>query len=153
MRLNRSEHLTGNNLFTFADVLAFTTDLSAGLHPSLTLLPVTGGFRVTSANGDFTADRTDIHKVTLSLSGGEQPQGIAAARRRAGARLAIAPLGTTISPLGATIFAPGVETNSSLLSTTIIQSGASAPDRALIELDRQRILQLQARSQNLVVGP
>jgi hypothetical protein len=47
----------------------------------------------------------------------------------------------------------GLQTNSSLVSTTIIQSGANPRDRALLELDRQRILALQARTRTLLVGP
>ena len=137
MKLQKTENLSGSDVFTFADTLAFTTDVSGGLKPSLTLVSVPDGFRLTGANGNFTAERMDAHTVTLSLAAGRQPPRFAAA------------------PLGATVFSPAasIQTNSALLSTTLIQAAANAKDRALVELDRQRILALQARSQNLLVGP
>jgi hypothetical protein len=39
-----------------------------------------------------------------------------------------------------------------MLATTLIQTQASAEQKALLELDRQRILELQARVPNLLVG-
>ena len=75
----------------------------------------------------------DVHKVTLGLCGGPQTA-------RFASRLAATPLGVSImSP------AVGVQTNSALLSTTLIQAAANAKDCALAELDRQRIITLQAR--------
>jgi len=147
MGLNKSADIpaSGSPLFSFHDTLTFTTELSGGVNPSLTLLPVTGGFRITAADANLTASRHDFHKVTLGMCGGPQTSRAAS---KAGSRLAAAPLGiSVISP------AVGVQTNSALLSTTLIQTTANAKDCALVELDRQRIIALQDRSQNLLVGP
>lgn len=122
-------------VFTFADTLTFTTSLNGGVQPKLILSPVTDRFRVVAANADFNAARSDVHTVTLTLAG-------------APPKATGAPLGKTLVPLVG--FTAG---NNSLVSTTIIQSAVNPKDRALIELDRQRILALQARSQNLLVGP
>lgn len=138
IKLQRADNPSGNEIFTFADTLIFTTDLLGGVKPTLTLNPVTDKFRIVGANANLNADRTDVHQVTLALSAGPQAAPAAAPPR----------VGATIRPLmvGA---APG----SAVLSTTVMQSGASAKDRALLELDRQRILALQARTPNLLVGP
>jgi hypothetical protein len=46
-----------------------------------------------------------------------------------------------------------LQTNSALVSTTLIQTGSNPKDRSLLELDRQRIIELQNRTQNLLIGP
>jgi hypothetical protein len=53
---------------TFSDKLIFTTKLLGGLKPSVALSPVKGSFRLVDALADLTADRTDIHKVTVAIA-------------------------------------------------------------------------------------
>lgn len=122
-------------VFTFADTLTFTTSLNGGVQPKLVLSPVTDRFRIVAANASFNASRSDIHTVTLTLAG--------------------APPKSTNSPVGKTLVPlVGLTAgNNSLVATTIIQSAVNPKDRALLELDRQRLLTLQQRSQNLLVGP
>jgi hypothetical protein len=141
IKLQETDNPSGKDVFTFADTLTFTTDLSGGVKPTVTLNPVTEKFRIVGANGNLTADRTDVHQVTLALSAG--PQTVTAA-------VTTSRVGSTIRPL---MVGAASGSGSAILSTTVIQSGASAKDRALVELDRQRILALQARTQNLLVGP
>jgi hypothetical protein len=144
IKLQETDSPSGKEIFTFADTLTFTTDLSGGVKPTLTLTPVTDKFRISGANANLTAQRTDVHQVTLALSAGPQTVTAVASTSNAGA---------TIRP-SMVAAAPGsAGSGSAVLATTVIQSGANAKDRALIELDRQRILALQARTQNLLVGP
>lgn len=122
-------------VFVFADRLKFTTTLSAGATPSLKMSAVPGRFRATSVKADLDARRIDMHQVTIAVAAGPEPIG----SRSTGARLRSAPG-----------FAP--QTSNSMLATTLIQTQASAEQKALLELDRQRILELQARVPNLLVG-
>jgi hypothetical protein len=168
IKLQETDNPSDKEVFSFADTLTFTTDLSGGVSPTLTLLPITGKFRVTGASANLTAGRTDIHEVTLTLAPemqtlqtvtapttsssngttGSAARGEATATMaRAGATRTTPRAGTTIRRFTA------AGPYSSVLSATVIQSNANAKDRALLELDRQRILALQARTQNLLVGP
>ena len=110
----------------FADRLKFTTMLSAGAGPKLTMSAVPGRFRATSVKADLDARRIDMHQVTIA----------------AAARLRSAPGVRVLSP-----------TTNSLLSTSIIQTQVGPEQRALLELDRQRLLTLQDRVTNQIVGP
>jgi hypothetical protein len=124
------------DVFVFADRLTFTTTLTAGAKPRLMLNPVRGELRATNAKADLAVSRMDIHQVTIAVASGPQPIPKASAR----ALLRSAP-------------GYGPATTSSVLSTTIIQAQASAEQKALFELDRQRILALQEQVPNLLIGP
>ena len=135
IKLQQVNNAKAGEVFTFADNLKFTTTFSGGVTPQLRLNPITDRFRVTAANADLNATRIDFHEVKLTLAGG--------------------PFRTTM-PIGRSIprwagAAGGAP--SSLISTTILQTMANPKDRALLELDRQRIIELQARTPNLLVGP
>lgn len=142
-RLHKADNPVGtgkDNVFSFADTLVYTTTLGGGVKPKLVLNPITERLRLTEARGDFSASRTDVHKVVIAISGGQQST---VAGQTSRGRLGIR------SMVG---LAPAL-TASSVLSTTLIQTGSNAKEAALIELDRQRILELQRRTQNLLVGP
>ena len=142
VRLQRLENLKAGQVFSFGDTLMFTTTFHGGVNPTLTLSPVTQRFRVTEASANLQGSRTDMHEVVLGLSGGPQT----------GARGLVTPNILSRSGVAAASVAP-LASSSSVLSATLIQDANSAPGRALIELDRQRILALQARTPNLLVGP
>ena len=140
IRLQQVYNPRSGQVFTFGDTLMFTTTLMGGLQPKLVISPLTDRFRLAAADANLAAGRNDIHTVTLTLSG--------------------SPPKVTGPAIGASLRSPAVagvgfepNPNSSLVSTTMIQSGVNPTDRALLELDRQRILALQARTQNLLVGP
>jgi hypothetical protein len=122
-------------VFVFADRLTFTTTLTAGAKPRLVLNPRRGELRATNAKADLATSRVDIHQVTIAVAAGPQPIPAASAR-------ALLRSGPGYTP----------QTTSSLLSTTIIQAQATAEQKALFELDRQRILALQEQVPNLLVG-
>jgi hypothetical protein len=136
IKLQQIDNPKSGEVFAFGDTLMFTTTLFGGVQPKLVISPVTDRFRLASADGDFSAKRNDVHTVTLALAG-SPPK---ANNVQIGASLK--------QPLAAPF-----QTNSSLVSTTMIQSSANPTDRALLELDRQRILALQARPQAIIVGP
>jgi hypothetical protein len=140
-RLQKTEHLKVGEVFSFGDTLMFTTTLSAGVKPSLTLNPVTDKFRLTSATADFEVSRRDFHKVILGLDAMQTSNNRARLAR-----------GTILARTGFAVAAP-LAASTTLLSTTLLQDASASRDRALLELDRQRILQLQARAQSLLVGP
>jgi hypothetical protein len=123
-------------VFVFADRLTFTTTLTGGAKPRLVLNSRRGDLRPTSAKADLVATRVDIHQVTIAVAAGPQPI------QARGARALLRSTPAFIPP-----------TTSSVLSTTIIQAQASAEQKALFELDRQRILALQEQVPNLLVGP
>ena len=146
VRLHKAENPVGSEVFSFADTLTFVSFFSGGVNPKLTLSPITKRLRVTEATAELNATRRDDHKLVLALSGGVQP---VTGRRSVGrARIGAPLMGREgMSSIGA------LNTNSSILSTTLIQDASDAKGRALLELDRQRILDLQARTTNLLVGP
>lgn len=144
IRLQQVDNPKSGEVFTFGDTLTFTTTFSGGVKPTLVISPLTDRFRLAAANGDFNARRNDIHTVTLALAGTPQKDGPAiGASLRAG----------TSSKLAGVPAVVPLQTNSSLLSTTMIQATVNPTDRALIELDRQRIIALQDRAKTLLVGP
>jgi hypothetical protein len=58
----------GGGKDSFVDTLTFTTTIGTSVTPSIKINPVPNSFRLVSANGTLAADRTDIHKVTISLA-------------------------------------------------------------------------------------
>lgn len=117
-------------VLTSADTLSFSTAIAGGVAPKLVLSRF-------EASADVRAARSDIHKVVLSLAGSRSDSTQNAA------------IGSSIRPNGSVPTLP-----SSLVSTTIIQTAADPRDRALLELDRQRIIQLQSQpGQTLLIGP
>jgi hypothetical protein len=144
IRLQQIDNPKSGEVFSFGDTLMFTTLLTGGVQPKLVISPLTDRFRLAAANADLNARRNDVHTVTLTLAGSPPKTSrplVGASLRSSGAGLA------------GSMAVGGLQTNSSLVSTTIIQSAANPKDRALIELDRQRILALQARTQTLLIGP
>jgi hypothetical protein len=138
------------DVFTFADTLMFTTTLMAGLTPTLTLNPISRQFRISNATAGLAAGRTDIHTVVVALAAMPQSKTAAPKQTAATAKVARPRLGSSINFTSAV----GSTNSSSVLTTTALKLRATDPrDRALIELDRQRILALQARTPNLLVGP
>jgi hypothetical protein len=136
VQLQRADNPQGAEVFTFSDKLFFITFFSGGVAPRITLTPISGKTKVTSAGVDLSASRRDTHKLTIVLTAGA---------RLPGARGAVARLRS----------APGTvpTSNNALLSTTIIQTQVDPTQRALLELDRQRLLTLQDRVTNQIVGP
>ena len=53
---------------TLVDQLAFTTDISGNVTPTVTFTPVGTGLQVSTASLGASADRKDIHKVTVGLA-------------------------------------------------------------------------------------
>ena len=138
VQLQGADNPQGTEVFTFADKLFFTTLFSGGVKPRVTLNALPGSTRVTSAGANLSASRQDMHNVTIVLTAGEREPGA----RSVAARLRSAPGARVLSP-----------TTNSLLSTTIIQTQVGPEQRALLELDRQRLLTLQDRVTNQIVGP
>jgi hypothetical protein len=148
IKLQQVQNPKAGEVFTFADTLKFTTTLSAGVKPTLVISPFTDRFRLAGANGDFNATRVDIHQVVVTMAG-EKPRMIANARSPPAA-----PLGASLGRAASSLF--GLQTNSSNVSTTLLQTGANPKDRALIELDRQRNIALQKAAKDegvLVIQP
>jgi hypothetical protein len=140
-------------VFRFADTLRFTTHFSGGINPTVSLNPVTNNLRVINVNSGagpalspvgqtqvesaapgLQADRDDMHQVVIAIVG--LPRTAASPRRSAG---------TSAADLAIS--------SNAIMSTTSHQLQATAKQRALIELDRQRMLALQQQSPNLLVGP
>ena len=53
---------------TFVDNLKFTTKVVAGIAPKIVLDAVPGSFRLVEASGDFSAERTDFHQLTVTMT-------------------------------------------------------------------------------------
>jgi hypothetical protein len=131
-RLERMTNLaggTGGKLPTFADKLTFTTTLDAGVKPALVLNTLPKNFRLDRANGDFSLERKDIHKVTLAIARDNRNDPPERARSRAARSYS---------------YVNSVATNH-------IQDEAGARERVLLELDRQRLLDFYERG--LLVVP
>jgi hypothetical protein len=145
IKLQQIDNSKAGEVFTFGDTLMFTTVLSGGVHPKLVISPLPDRFRLAAANGDFSADRTDIHTVVITMAG-DKPR--ASGNKSGTSKSAVS---AVLKP--PVLAVPGFQTNSSLVSTTVLQTMSDPRYRALLELDRQRIIELQNRSQNLLVGP
>jgi hypothetical protein len=52
---------------SFKDVIKFTTKITGSANPVLKLDPIPDRFRVIEANAIKSADRTDVHQVTVTL--------------------------------------------------------------------------------------
>jgi hypothetical protein len=120
-------------IFSFHDTLNFSTFLGAGVAPTLTL--VADRSRVTNAGATLSARRSDFHAVVIALTG--KPQTATAVAR--------------IRPLSAMRTAGA--TNNQALAATLLQTGGTLRESAIRELDRARLLALQDRVRNQVVGP
>jgi hypothetical protein len=135
--------------FRFADNLSFTTTFNGGVNPSLSLSPVTtNSFRVTGVN-------TPEGEASLPLSPSFDPSGTGLQAKRMDVHQVVVAMAAVPTPTdqhrrNAGIAAP--LSPNSILSTTALQLEATAKERALFELDRQRMLALQQRSPNLLVG-
>ena len=55
-------------LSTFSDAVTFTTAFNASVNPSIELSPVVNKFKLTEASAALSADRTDVHKVNITLT-------------------------------------------------------------------------------------
>ena len=136
VQLQKADNPQGAEVFTFSDKLFFVTFFQGGVSPRITLTPLKGRTQLTTAGIDLSASRKDTHKVTIVLTAGSRlpsPRGSVA-------RLRSAPGSVPMS-------------NNALVSTTIIQTQVDPTQRALLELDRQRLLTLQDRVTNQIVGP
>jgi hypothetical protein len=143
IKLQQIANPQAGETFTYHDTLTFNTFLKAGLQPSLSVTPFSDRFGIASANGDFSSSRRDIHQVVVAMAGDKpRPPGA----RTSGTALGVSAR-STMADMG------GLQTDSSLVSTTLLQTGSNPRDRALLELDRQRIIRLQNRAQNLLIGP
>jgi hypothetical protein len=58
----------GSGKGNFTDTLIFTTKISGEISPKLVLNPVPKTMRLVSLEGKLSADRTDMHKVTVSFA-------------------------------------------------------------------------------------
>jgi hypothetical protein len=143
-RMQKIEHPGHGEVFTFSDNLTFTTTFDGSVSAKLTLNPVSNRFRVTGANATVGTSRTDIHKVLVTLSAG--PETVVTRVSRTGRLIEGRRVARVAGPAGAL---PG----NSLLSTTLVQQGASAKDRALYELDRQRDLEFRRQTTVIVGSP
>ena len=121
-------------IFSFHDTLEFSTFLGAGVQPTLTLVRDDRS-HVSDAHGSLSARRSDFHKVVITLIG--KPQTATAVAR--------------IRPLSAMRTAGA--TNNHALAATLLQTGGTLRESAIRELDRARLLALQDRVRNQVVGP
>jgi hypothetical protein len=108
---------------TFSDKLTFTTKFSAGVNPSLSLKAVPRSFRLVEAEIDLTAARTDVHKVTVAIAVDKKRRGQQSLRTF-----------YSMSRPGFTYY--------NAVAPTPLQQTTPARDRVLLELDRQRLLDL-----------
>jgi hypothetical protein len=65
----------GGGKDSFVDTLTFTTTISAGITAGLKINPVPNNFHLVSASGNLSADRTDVHKITISLAFPQEKKG------------------------------------------------------------------------------
>jgi len=147
-----------NQVFRFADTLTFTTTFSGGVNPSFTLTSVPNSFRVTNVNSGAGPKLTSATEGQVLDAVPPAPQladtGLSAQRRdkhEVVIAIAAVPKKTDQQRSGTTM--PPPLNPQSITSTTSFQMVATAKERALFELDRQRMLALQQQSPNLLVGP
>jgi hypothetical protein len=150
-KLHRVENPTDQETFSFHDTLQFTTFLGAGIRPKLDLTPVTDSSLVRLARANLGAQRLDIHSVVIAVSGGRESATAVArtsvARSRSPGIRSFHAVRTNASVANAVV------TNNTALSTTLLQTGGDPRQNAIRELDRARILALQERVRNQIVGP
>jgi hypothetical protein len=116
-----ADKIDANRIATFADKLFFTTSFNGEVDPSVELNPGRlNSLKLAKASASIGADRTDVHKVTIAMAV-EIPAG---------------------APPPAARLVP---------QSAIIESARPAPptakNRALLELDRQRLFD---RDQSLI---
>ena len=177
IKLQQADNPGATRTFTFADTLTYTTTFTGGVNATLLLTPaaVLDQFRFTAANAAATGKRMDVHRVTVTMSAGQQTQ--MTTRMTPSGRLATRPLVPRIdagmdrfggartarfrngAPAPAGVGGPeglGVAGGfNNLLSTRMLQQESGPENRALYELDRQRQLELQRRATDIrvLVGP
>ncbi len=71
----------------FSDVLTYTTTIKAGITPTVELKSAVGEFRLKNASITGSADRVDLHKITIAIATTAQaaqiPKGFIGTRRMA----------------------------------------------------------------------
>jgi len=140
-----------DNTFSYHDTLRFTTFLGAGVRPTLTLDQLTDRSRVSLAKADLSAGRLDIHTVVIAFAG-TRPTAPAVARASpTSSRIANIRSFRAMRTNGAVPNA--AVTHNIALATTLLQTGNDPRRNVIHELDRARILALQDRVRNQVVGP
>jgi hypothetical protein len=110
----------------FSDQLDFTTIISGGVTPTLTLQTIAGKTRLAKATITPSASRTDVHSVVVALAkdgSGVQPPGA----RSALARMAVS------GP-------NGLSRQGARKVDAVAEQAAPAKSRVLFELERRRLL-------------
>jgi hypothetical protein len=151
-KLHRVENPADQETFSFHDTLQFTTFIGAGVRPKLDLTPVTDSTLVRLAKANLGAQRLDIHSVVIAVSGGRETM-TAVGRRSLTASRSPGIRSFHAMRTNAGVVPNAAVTNNTALSTTLLQTGGDARQNAIRELDRARILALQERVRNQVVGP
>jgi hypothetical protein len=149
--------LHGKNV-VFGDVLKFTTDLTAGATPTLTLTAVAGSLRLTNASFAASATRNDVHDVIVALASDETVDPPETSQiLRSGRSFVRGELPPSASRSWFArverreIVAEDVVPDSRSL-TAIVQKDASARNRVLIELQRLRNLEDDDREAPRLLG-
>jgi hypothetical protein len=84
LRLNEHSKLEAKEKApVFTDQITFNTDLTLSATPTLTLAHAGLGWRAAGANASFTAERKDLHAVTLAISLNDDSVASAGERRAA----------------------------------------------------------------------
>lgn len=145
----------GNKSVAFSDVLKFTTKISAGVNPTLTLTTVAGDLRLTNASFFGSAKRDDIHTVIVALaSDPKEDLDAVPLRIRQRGKVAIREYRQTQRARGGagiavgvrSVRAPGVRdaaavTRSPRVATALVQTDVDARTNVLLELQRLRDLE------------
>lgn len=131
----------------FSDVLRFTTRLSAGVNPRLTLTTVAGELRMTNSSFFGAAHRDDIHTVIVALASDAKTDFDKLPRQRRFQEEEGLP-----GPPPRTLSRSAVERRTvaafvrdSRTATALVQTDASARNNVLVELQRLRDLEDDAR--------
>jgi hypothetical protein len=142
----------------FSDKLTFTTKLVGGLKPSVKLSPVKGRFRLAEAAADLSADRTDVHKVTVAMAVEKSCKYLNETQCGKNVdRCSWVPEGQKgkCTDKGSTFMfgnqAPF--TNYSPFAPAQAQEKASGPGKVILELEKQRLLELLQSVGPLGIGP
>lgn len=130
----------------FSDVLRFTTRLSAGVNPRLTLSTVAGQLRMTNSSFFGAAHRDDVHTVIVALAADAKTDFDKLPRQRLrddDSGPATPPRGFTKSALERRRVATFVR--DSRTATALVQTDATARNNVLVELQRLRDLEEDGR--------
>ena len=159
----------------FSDVLKFTTTLTAGATPTVHLSAPVGSFRLTEASITGTAVRTDDHDVIVAIARHQihvdraqvviQRAGISAApnedgqggssRERFSSKTTVATKASVQTTVAAARRKELIKTGAvrdSRTVTALVQKDAVAYNRVLIELQRLRNLEDDAREAPRLLG-